>query len=1029
MPFVTRILQCAREHYKRACVQRAAGDAASPDAAEQATDDPWDSLTRHAAELAATLSAGSQAAQRDLALNGAMRAILDLLRLLTAERVGPTMALGSLLLVEQLLLSASATVWCLPRAQTMLLDSGSLDALARPLVASFERLSAADEPPASGDVAIYQATLLLLLSSQLENRPVQVELWATAERLGRGALAARLRSLSHMFYQMFDLCEHINLNHFHADEVAKGLRLLTHLLASEEEAPYLFIHMNGALDLLLRCLSNIDEEVLYAACCALFCLISRSPPARLLFLRKRGIGQLLDCVHDYNTAIVTTSLQILCLLAAENSAAREEMRREDVLLGVLRIVERFPAEDVTLAVLDAALEAVCHIVLDSPSNQEYVRTNGGMQPVVAALAHCAATQSKAEQDQGHNVRWDLTAPEGGGYAAASSGRVLPRPATAPGGSAARDPRRACEAFSRGQGSMQAVAPNTSASGLEPRPSDALKATEAACSALGNLVYRHSDNQRAALDSGVANLCLQLLRTPDACAHVAALSLLVNLADTNSRAQELLCTPESADAFFSLLTRSSDSRVLCYLCLLLSHAVWNHPAGQRLFGDRLTLQQLLSFLAAPRLPCAQAEAVPGAAAEGGREALVLYALMALVNLTYNNPEVQHLVRELSGIPLVQQQLSSAAYDVRRSASFCLGNLVKDNDGNACVLVSSGGLERLLLCLNDEDEDELSKTAYSTICQLGEPGLAKLLELVGDSLRALRPAARAGTTLPRRTVAPPPLGMPQQWWGTHVRPPPPLLREDEDSPIEDELIEDGLNGMCVYDAQEITVAREPPAPPPGRMGDPLYTAAVEQLERCLPVLNGMVYEFEDLRLAMAQRGGLATLLELLPHAPPHVEEEALHVLLNSLYGQPEASKLATLRLGAVGVLQKSAAAAAPAGEPAVQSMCYAVLCGLVDNCPRAAEEFLTSSAALQALLSSCSGAAIGSIGSGDAAREGEVQERATDLLLALCQDGTVRSALLASDVATRCLERVASASRNTLHAGKARQALAEHRGCRT
>ena len=43
--------------------------------------------------------------------------------------------------------------------------------------------------------------------------------------------------------------------------------------------------------------------------------------------------------------------------------------------------------------------------------------------------------------------------------------------------------------------------------------------------------------------------------------------------------------------------------------------------------------------------------------------------------------------------------------------------------------------------------------------------------------------------------------------------------------------------------------------------------------------------------------------------------------------------------------------------------------------------------------------------------------------------VRSALLASDEAIRCLERLASASRNTLHAGKARQALAEHRGCRT
>lgn len=82
--------------------------------------------------------------------------------------------------------------------------------------------------------------------------------------------------------------------------------------------------------------------MLFAACCALHCLISRSPPARLLFLRKRGIGQLFDCLHDYNTSIITTSLQILCLLAAESEAAREEMRREEVLLGVLRIVERFP---------------------------------------------------------------------------------------------------------------------------------------------------------------------------------------------------------------------------------------------------------------------------------------------------------------------------------------------------------------------------------------------------------------------------------------------------------------------------------------------------------------------------------------------------------------------------------------------------------------------------------------------------------------------------------------------------------------
>lgn len=54
------------------------------------------------------------------------------------------------------------------------------------------------------------------------------------------------------------------------------------------------VHMHGTqtLEILLRCLSNIDEEVLFHACCALYCLIQRSPQARLLFLRKRGIKQI-----------------------------------------------------------------------------------------------------------------------------------------------------------------------------------------------------------------------------------------------------------------------------------------------------------------------------------------------------------------------------------------------------------------------------------------------------------------------------------------------------------------------------------------------------------------------------------------------------------------------------------------------------------------------------------------------------------------------------------------------------------------
>ena len=316
------------------------------------------------------MSSASATAQRALALGGALRTILDLLPLFTGKSV-PTDT-SHTWVAEELLLAASKLIWCLPRAQTMLLDGETLNNLLRSVSLSYDRIMSPNEAATQHDIVVYQATVLLLLNAKLENKPMQNEVGEAMNRLTHGSeIATHLSTLASVYYQLFDTCEHINLNHFHSDEVMEGLRLVTRLLSSEEEAPYLFVHMNGRLDLLMRCLSNIDEEVrprvprphifaarptppspppppppaskvLFAACCALYCLISRSPPARLLFLRKRGIGQLFDCLHDYNTAILTTSLQILCLLASESEAAREEMRREEVLLGVLRIVERFP---------------------------------------------------------------------------------------------------------------------------------------------------------------------------------------------------------------------------------------------------------------------------------------------------------------------------------------------------------------------------------------------------------------------------------------------------------------------------------------------------------------------------------------------------------------------------------------------------------------------------------------------------------------------------------------------------------------
>lgn len=512
----------------------------------------------------------------------------------------------------------------------------------------------------------------------------------------------------------------------------------------------------------------------------------------------------------------------------------------------------------TLGVLDAALETISHIVLDSPFNQEYIRTNGGLLPILLALQHCSTRLGERSASAPNRHR---AVPS----AATTANDRAARPSTAPTASRGRDHRHGCVAMSERQWGDD----GDSWPEAGEHVADALKVTETACSALGNVVFRHPDNQREALAAGGLTSCLRLLETAEPAAQVAALNLLVNLTDTNPEAQGMLSAPASSEVLLSLLSSSTDVGVLRGLCLLLSHAVWNHSVNQDVYGSHSTLQILLSFLATPD----RRASVPAGTTGDG---LVLYALMALVNLTYGNAGVQRAVRELGGVPAVQQQLTSPTYEVRRSASFCLGNMVKDNPQNAAALVAAGGVELLLLCLNDEEEDELSKTAYSTICQLGESGLCRLLSLVTHAAAGLgKPAGKpAGGRAGRHGEA--------GGYGGAA----PAAR------VQDEMLEEDFDDMDLGDEEEIdetisvAVARKPPPPPharearlarpvvvPGQEGECAggFAAAspVERLELCLPVINGVVYTLAEMRQVLADRGGLATILGLLPASPPHIQ----------------------------------------------------------------------------------------------------------------------------------------------------------------
>ena len=112
-------------------------------------------------------------------------------------------------------------------------------------------------------------------------KPVRDEMRVNREISRHDAPAHPALHVCKLYHSMFDSFEHIRLNHRHSDEVVKGLRLIARAVCSCDEAPYLLVHMHGTqtLEILLRCLSNIDEEVLLSGCCALYALIQRSPPA------------------------------------------------------------------------------------------------------------------------------------------------------------------------------------------------------------------------------------------------------------------------------------------------------------------------------------------------------------------------------------------------------------------------------------------------------------------------------------------------------------------------------------------------------------------------------------------------------------------------------------------------------------------------------------------------------------------------------------------------------------------------------
>lgn len=254
---------------------------------------------------------------------------------------------------------------------------------------------------------------------------------------------------------------------------------------------------------------------------------------------------------------------------------------------------------------------------------------------------------------------------------------------------------------------------------------------------------------------------------------------------------------------------------------------------------------------------------------------LYALMALINLMHGNPEAQRTVAEEGGIGVVLRQVASPEPSIRKSASFCLGNLVKTNRENALELASHNGVITLVQLLNDEDDDELSKKAFATLTHMGDIAVHHIVAGIEVACASLpvRPSAPSAAAAA-------------------------VLKACPSEAVPDDVDADAL----ADEAKTMEAAEELLEDMP-----PVQANAVAALSKLLACLNGLLYTSPECREWLAHEdsweGGLAPIMRVLvAPVPCALRVHACYCLANLTMGDTNTEALVrrVTDLGALDIL---------------------------------------------------------------------------------------------------------------------------------
>jgi len=78
------------------------------------------------------------------------------------------------------------------------------------------------------------------------------------------------------------------------------------------------------------------------------------------------------------------------------------------------------------------------------------------------------------------------------------------------------------------------------------------------------------------------------------------------------------------------------------------------------------------------------------------------------------------------------LRSGVYEPKKTACFCLGNLLRDHMQNRNKAIHDGAVTLLTELINDEEDDELSKKAYECLEMMGDQVITKQVEIIQKAI---------------------------------------------------------------------------------------------------------------------------------------------------------------------------------------------------------------------------------------------------------------------------------------------------------